>query len=212
MVRNALKIRNDGTVAMQLIVGVIDVGAINMAQRMLGEVIKEKQSPLSVEEVVRLFRSDKVSVIPFRPKGGQIIAFQPKSPAEKEDWKADGHRWTNASSKKLPRKDPIFKKAYFYAKGEDGKAINEFRKDVYFPIDNPENIAIIHYIGDDQMSVTGKHGNSLKQTKLFFRTKPSVLKRIAEEVEENVPHKVYKKMVTEPPEQPEQVGLKSVLL
>ena len=83
MVRNALKIRNDGTVAMQLIVGVIDVGAINMAQRMLGEVIKEKQSPLSVEEVVRLFRSDKVSVIPFRPKGGQIIAFQPKSPAEK---------------------------------------------------------------------------------------------------------------------------------
>ena len=105
--------------------------------------------------------------------------------------------WCNGSSKKLPRKDPVFRKNYFYAKGEDGKAIQEFRKDVYFPLNNPDNIALVHYIGNETLSVPGKHGNSLKQTKLFFRTKPSVMKKISTEVEQKAPHKVYKQMVTE---------------
>ena len=105
--------------------------------------------------------------------------------------------WCNGSSKKLPRKDPLFRKTYFYAKGENTKQIPEFRRDVYFPIDNPENIAVIHYIGDSTLSVPGPHGNSMKQTKLFCRTKPSVAKKIVTEVEEKAPHKVYKQMIAE---------------
>ena len=66
-----------------------------------------------------------------------------------------------------------------------------------FPIDNPENIAVIHYIGDSTVSVMGPHGNSMKQTKLFFCTKPSVAKKIVTEVEEKAPHKVYKQMIAE---------------
>ena len=104
--------------------------------------------------------------------------------------------------KKLPRKDPVFGKSYFYAKGEDLKPIKDFRKDVYFPIDNQENIALVHYIGNENLSIPGPHGNSLKQTRLFFRTKPSVVKRIAEEVEDHVPHKIYKQLITEQPELP----------
>ena len=35
------------------------------------------------------------------------------------------------------------------------------------------------------------------QSKLFFTTKPSVLKEIDVKVEHKVPHKVYKELVTE---------------
>ena len=35
---------------------------------------------------------------------------------------------------------------------------------------------LIHYLGDDMISKPAAHGNSLKQTKLFFRTKPSAIK------------------------------------
>lgn len=111
-------------------------------------------------------------------------------------------RWSNGSSKQLPRKSPVYRKTYFYAKGPDGKALKDFRKDVYFPINNPDHIAVLHYIGNDKISMPGNHGNSLKQTKLFFRTKPSVMKRMAEEVQSEVPHKIYKKMITEESESP----------
>ena len=35
---------------------------------------------------------------------------------------------------------------------------------------------LIHYLGDDMISKPAAHGNSLKQTKLFFRTKPLAIK------------------------------------
>ena len=104
--------------------------------------------------------------------------------------------WSIGSSKRLPIKDLIYRKAYFYAKGEDGKAMPEFRKDVFMPIENAEHVVVIHYIGNDSIFLPSKHGNSMKQTKLFFRTKPSVLKKMATELEHKAPHKVYKEMVS----------------
>ena len=65
-----------------------------MAQVMLGDLTPEKQVPLSQDEVLRWFRSANVTnKLPFQPKGGQIFLFKPTSSTEKEDWKADGHRY-----------------------------------------------------------------------------------------------------------------------
>ena len=56
---------------------------------------------------------------------------------------------------------------------------------------------MIHYIGDSTLSKPYSHGNALKQTRLHFRTKPSVLRKAEEKVEENTSHKVYKQMINE---------------
>ena len=56
---------------------------------------------------------------------------------------------------------------------------------------------IVHYIGDESLSVPTAHGNSLRQTKLYFRTKPSVVEEIQQRTELEKLHKIYKEMVCE---------------
>ena len=56
--------------------------------------------------------------------------------------------------------------------------------------------AIIHYIGDETLSVMTPHGNSNKNEP-FFRTKPSVREDIQKKIEVEKPHIVYKNQVCE---------------
>ena len=56
---------------------------------------------------------------------------------------------------------------------------------------------IVHYIGNEALSVSHAHGNTRQQAKLFFRTKPSVFKNIESKVELKAPHKVYKELITQ---------------
>ena len=55
---------------------------------------------------------------------------------------------------------------------------------------------IIHYIGDETLSVMTPHGNSNKNEP-FFRTKPSVREDIQKKIEVEKPHIVYKNLVCE---------------
>ena len=106
-------------------------------------------------------------------------------------------RWINQGSRKpLPRSDPKYLKSYFYIKTDSGKCDKGFRREVYFPVQNSENIAVIHYIGDENLSDKAPHGNA-KHGKPFFRTKPSVLKDLQERPEIEKAHKIYKDMVCE---------------
>ena len=106
-------------------------------------------------------------------------------------------RWSNQGNRKpLPRSNPRYLKTYYYIRDRDGKANKAFRKDVHFPLDCPERLCIVHYIGDESLSIPTAHGNA-KQTKLFFRTKPSVLENLQIRTEVTKPHKVYKEMICE---------------
>ena len=69
----------------------------------------------------------------------------------KNDWKADGYTWTNQGTKCLPRKDPKYKKSYFYIKDKDGRPNAGFRKDVFFPTaqETGQSTCIVHYIGNE---------------------------------------------------------------
>ena len=85
------------------------------------------------------------------------------------------YRWTNQGNKKpLSRTDLKYLKSYYYIRTEN-RSNKGFRKDVYFRV-GTGNI-IIHYIGDESLSVMMPHGNSNKK-QTFFRTKPSVKKEI----------------------------------
>lgn len=96
----------------------------------------------------------------------------------------------------MPRSDPKYLKSYFYIKTETGKCDKNFRREVYFPVSNPDNIAVIHYIGNEKLSRKAPHGNA-KHDKPFFRSKPSVIKDLQERPEIEKAHKIYKDMVCE---------------
>jgi len=76
----------------------------------------------------------------------------------------------------------------------DGKANKAFRKEVYFPLETPDSVCIVHYLGDSNISEIAPHGNS-KKTQPFFRAKPSVIHEMELKTELEKPHKVYKNLV-----------------
>ena len=139
-----------------------------------------RQSSLSAKEILESFEFDEtVTDVPFRPKGGSLYIVKTTEKTMK-DWKADGYSWTNQGTKSLPRKDPKYRKSYFYIKDIHGKPNSGFRKDVYLPV-NPKPdqcVCIVHYIGDEELSAPAPYGNTKAQTKMFFRTKPSVVEQI----------------------------------
>ena len=103
--------------------------------------------------------------------GGEVYLFQPTDKGEAQDWRSDGHRWYNNTRMNMPKGNPVVTKVYFYLETEQG--INkEFRKQVFFKINSSLGPFLIHYIGDEQVSVPRSDGNSLIQTKLFFSHTP----------------------------------------
>ena len=97
------------------------------------------------------------------------------------------------NKKPLPRTNPKYLKSYYYIKTEN-RSNKGFRKDVYFPV-GTGNI-IVHYLGDESLSVMMPHGNSNKKEP-YFRTKPSVKEEIQKKIEVEKPHIVYKYLVCE---------------
>ena len=76
-----------------------------------------------------------------------------------------------------------------------------FRKEVYFCKEPElEGTVVIHYRGDSSLSVPTSHGNSKIQTRIFVRTKPSVMTEIEEKVKSNTEkssHKQYNEIISE---------------
>ena len=103
-------------------------------------------------------------------------------------------RWSNQGTKVLPRTKKLYRKSTFYITTESGPD-SKFRKEVYQPLER--SITIVHYIGNEALSVSHAHGNTRQQAKLFFRTKPSVFKSIESKVELKAPHKVYNELITQ---------------
>ena len=143
-------------------------------------------------------KSRYVSSIPFRPQGGQYFIFLPKNEGEINDWRADGHRWSNEGSAKLPRRNPIYRKTYFNLVTEDGKTKN-FKKEVYQQLGDGLQPTLVHYIGDHTLSIPRAHGNTVSDDrKVFFATKKSTLNNLKETVFVKDPHKLYKEKIAEP--------------
>ena len=95
-----------------------------------------RQTPISIVEAIEILttrNSSTTNKIPFRPKGGEVYLFQPSSPSARNDWKADGHRWHNQGTTKLPRSRPCVAKSYFYIKTDSGTN-QTFKKDVFILI------------------------------------------------------------------------------
>ena len=72
-------------------------------------------------------------------------------------------RRSNQGTKVLPRTKKLYRKSYFYITAESGPD-SKFRKEVYQPLER--SITIVHYIGNEALSVSHAHGNTRQQAKL----------------------------------------------
>ena len=144
---------------------------------------ENRLSIITIKEAEHILLNEEIATasIPFRPKGGDVFLFEADSFHKRNDHKADGHKWLNQGTTKLPRCGPRIAKTYYYIRTETGISKN-FRKDTYTLVDGSNLRTLIHYVGDESISVPSAHGNSKKQTTLFFKTKPSVLQDLGKQV------------------------------
>ena len=123
---------------------------------------------LSVEQALLHLNNEQTTTrLPFRPKPGNLYLFF--NPTRPDDWRADGHKWVNQGTTKLPRSTKLIKKTYFYIASENGYD-KRFRKEVFMRNEEGSPV-LIHYIGDDSISKPAPHDNCLKQTKFYFQNK-----------------------------------------
>jgi len=165
-------------------------------------VLNDQHSGLKLQDALNILLQNEdnaISSMPMRPKGGQVFVFKPKSQHNNDDWKSDGHTWTCEGVRKMKYADfTITKRHYKLFLGYDGKKRKiegGFMKHVYHFED--DEIALIHYIGDDSLSKQRSHGNAKKTNTVFVRAQPSLLEFLNRKVSRSTenPHKIYKDII-----------------
>ena len=92
-----------------------------------------------------------------------------------DDWRSDGYRWVQIAARRLPTHNPVIKKCYFHAGQKNKKKSKDFEKQAFVSLVDPSKV-VVQYLGDENVAEEFPHGNSKKNTKPFFRTRPSLLK------------------------------------
>lgn len=70
-----------------------------------------------------------------------------------------------------------------------------FKKQAYFSLDDDKShLVLVHYIGNEQIAVQYPHGNAKNTTNSFYRTPPSVLRKLSTSTD--LPSNTYKEAVS----------------
>jgi len=106
----------------------------------------------------------------------------------------DGYRWYQNGTKLIPSSDPKFRKVHFSIVLLSGRDLR-FKCHAYFLLDSKRNNQVlIHYLGDENVAVSFPHGHSKCESRLFYRTCPSVLTKLASVPD--LPANVYKNSIS----------------
>ena len=90
-------------------------------------------------------------------------------------------------------KKPMLKKYYFFILTPDGP-LTDFKRHAYI-LNNVENLVLVHYMGNHNVAEDFPHGNSKQDMHPFYRTVPSYLKSLEENVTNERANVVYKKEI-----------------
>jgi hypothetical protein len=101
-----------------------------------------------------------------------------------DDWRSDGYRWVQIAARRLPTHNPVIKKCYFHAGQKNKKKSKDFEKQAFVSLVDPSKV-VVQYLGDENVAEEFPHGNSKKNTKPFFRTRPSLLNKLITEAATN---------------------------
>ena len=80
-------------------------------------------------------------------------------------WHCDHYRWSNQVVKPLPKYNPQVMKSYFQTDTPNGlsKQFTEHAYQLITPAD-ANNIALIHYIGNESHAIDFPHGNTSQES------------------------------------------------
>ena len=97
---------------------------------------------------------------------------------------ADGYRWINNGSDRLPRRNPVVYKRKFKIATQCGESLKFKRLAFCDIVPSEECYIIVQYIGEEKLAGNLPHGNSKQSdsTRPFVRSVPSVLTRLAIQV------------------------------
>ena len=109
-----------------------------------------------------------------------------------DDWRADGYRWRQNGTKRLPQKKPTLSKIYFNITTPEGVS-KSFQKEVFKP--EGQHLVIIH-LGDEAAAVDYPHGNcnTNNHNRTHHMTAPSVLQSLKVNID-NTASEIYKRKV-----------------
>ncbi|CAF2759236.1 unnamed protein product [Rotaria sp. Silwood2] len=141
---------------------------------------------LEATQVIPLFDSTSTkytSTSPFKPKTGEVYVLK-LDIGHENDWRSDGYRWVQIAARRLPTHNPVIKKCYFHAGQKNKKKNKDFEKQAFVSLVDPSKV-VIQYLGDENVAEEFPHGNSKKNTKPFFRTRPSLLNQLISEAATN---------------------------
>ena len=78
----------------------------------------------------------------------------------------------------------MIKKCYFHAGQKNKRKSKDFEKQAFVSLVDPSKV-VVQYLGDENVAEEFPHGNSKKNTKPFFRTRPSLLNKLISEAATN---------------------------
>ncbi|CAF0876445.1 unnamed protein product [Rotaria sordida] len=142
---------------------------------------------LEATQVIPLFDSISTiftSIPPFKPKAGEVYVLK-LDIGHENDWRSDGYRWVQIAARRLPTHNPVIKKCYFHAGQKNKKKNKDFEKQAFVSLIDPSKV-VVQYLGDENIAEEFPHGNSKKNTKPFFRTRPSLLNKLVSDAATNV--------------------------
>ena len=114
----------------------------------------------------------------------------------KDDWRSDGYRFHSNGSKKLGAIGEVeIKKVYFklmvsLTGSRLERFSSKFSREVYYRSNRPNEV-LVQYSGDKSAVVALPHGNytrNEKESKVYHRTKPSVLEQIRDQKDSRPMH------------------------
>ena len=153
-------------------------------------------SAVDVLEILRGVDLGHVSArVAYKPAGCSVFVYDYTLADSRDDWVADDYRWINNGTDKLPRRQPLLCKCKFKAFTADKSGSIAFRRIAFTALDDPMHV-IVQYVGDESVATSVPHGNDKRVTpRPYERSVPSVLLRLARQVQSSAPSIVHKEAV-----------------
>ena len=137
-----------------------------------------EEAAVLLDECKSGLHDNRISKVqPLSAKGGEVYVVDMNALAHKKDIKFDKYIWRSYGNKKLPSYDPQINKHFFRLRLPNKTCSDDFQKHIIDSLHEDNNLAIIHYLGDETVFVPFPHGNS-KRNRPFKRTCPSVLEEL----------------------------------
>ena len=158
-----------------------------------------KREPLSLKEALSYFdqESKAVTEFPWKPQGGTVVLFKAKTKAHNEDWRANGHRFSQINGGRKVMQG-LMKRRVGNIQTSDKEASGNsgFQMISWIHRDKPL-LTLVQFVGDENLSVDRPHGKSKNKSSNYVRSAPSLIRDL--EVGTEKPFKEYQTHVFNAP-------------